>query len=101
LGPQVQAKGDVQTDDDIFVDCSFEGKLTTPGALEIGKNAAFKGTVAARSVIVEGEVNAQIKADEEISVANCASVKGSLEALRVSADHGAALDAKIKTGGGA
>ncbi len=99
LGPDLQAEGSVEGDDDVFIDCQFKGDINTPGALEIGKNANFEGTIKARSVIVEGNVKATIDAVDEISVASCAEITGQLKALRIGIENGAAVQAKLNSGG--
>lgn len=100
LGPQIQAEGTIKSDDDIFIDGQFKGDVKTPGAVEIGKNAQLQGSIAARSVILEGDINATVEATDEINVASCAQVKGQLSALRVAVETGAAVEVKIKSGGG-
>lgn len=99
LGPQIHAEGTIKSDDDIFIDGQFKGDVKTPGAVEIGKNAQLHGSIEARSVILEGDINATVDAAEEINVVSCAQVKGQLSALRIAVETGAVVEAKLKSGG--
>lgn len=99
LGPQIQAEGIIKSDDDIFIDGQFQGDIKTPGAVEIGKNAQLRGTISARSVILEGDINATVEAVEEINIASCAQVKGQLTGSRIAMETGATVEAKMKSGG--
>lgn len=98
LGPQIQAEGTIKSDDDIFIDGQFKGEVKTPGAVEIGKNAQLKGSIEARSVILEGDINATVEANDDINVVSCAQVKGQLSALRITVETGAAIEAKLTSG---
>jgi cytoskeletal protein CcmA (bactofilin family) len=97
LGPEVIANGTIKTEEDVYIDGKFKGSIETQGAVELGKNSIISGSVAGRSIIVDGQVKADLKAVENIQVAGCGQLGGTAEARNINIDSGAILSAKIKT----
>lgn len=98
LGPDVEADGDIITEEDVYIDGKFKGSIATPGAVELGKNSTVTGSVSARSVAIEGKGKINIEASESIVIAGCAEFSGSATAKQINIETGAALDAKLTTG---
>ena len=97
IGSEIVATGDIKTEEDIFIDGKFKGSLETAGAVEIGKNAVFSGTINSRSVVIEGMVKANVIATESIQIAGCGHLQGNAKSKNISIDPGAVLNLKATT----
>ena len=98
LGPDVEAEGDIITEEDVYIDGVFKGSIATPGAVELGKNSNITGSLSARSVTLEGKGKISIKAVESLAISGCAEFNGTAIAKQISIETGAAIDAKLNTG---
>ncbi len=98
IGPEIQANGQINTDEDVYIDGRFTGEISTEGVVELGKNASFKGTIKARSVILEGQAKAVISATESIVISGCGQLIGSAQSKNISVDSGALLKADLTAG---
>lgn len=98
LGPDIEADGDIRTDEDVYIDCKFKGSIATPGAVELGKNSEVTGSVSARSVAIDGKGKIDVEAVESVIIAGCADFTGSASAKQISVETGAVLKAKLTTG---
>jgi cytoskeletal protein CcmA (bactofilin family) len=90
LGAQSILKGDITGEDDLLVEGRVEGSITLRrNALIVGKNAIVKARVEARTIAVEGEVNGELHASEQIVLHKNARVRGTLVCPRISIEPGA------------
>ena len=98
IGADVEAKGDCQTDQDIFIDGRFNGKITTSGLVELAKNSMVSADISARTAIFEGHFSGKAVISEELRLTSCAAVKGKLDTMNLIVDKGAVLIADVKMG---
>lgn len=97
LGADIEAEGDIRTDEDVYIDGQFKGSIATHGAVELGKNSNIAGSITARSVVVEGKGKLDIEAVESIAVAGCADFKGNAKAKQINVETGATIEAQLST----
>jgi hypothetical protein len=97
IGSEVNANGDITTEEDVFIDGKYSGKLQTSGAVEIGKNAQYTGSITSRSAVLEGIIKAYIIADESIQITGCSQLKGSITSKNITIDPGAVINIKAST----
>lgn len=71
---------------------SFEGKLDTKGYLTIGENAKVKANLTGDHIIVAGKVTGNISATQSLSIVAPASVRGDIQAPRLSIADGAVFE---------
>lgn len=98
FGADIEAEGDIKTDEDVYIDGKFKGTIDTPGAVELGKNSVVNGSVSARSIVIEGSAKLDSRASESIIIAGCAEFRGNARARQINVEAGADIDAKLVTG---
>jgi len=98
IGPSITIKGDVSGDEDLVIQGRIEGKVNlAQHNVTIGPEGRVKADVHGRTVIVEGEVEGNLRAQEQIILRHTAKVEGSIAAPRVSLeDGGIEMDASGK-----
>jgi cytoskeletal protein CcmA (bactofilin family) len=89
IGSSITIIGDVTGDEDITVLGKIEGKITLPkNNVTIGRSAHVTADICAKSVSVEGEVNGNLLAGEQILIRKTAKMHGNLTAPRVGLEDG-------------
>src|SRR5271170_4358227 len=95
----IKIKGEVNGDEDLFVDGQIEGKITLGKAvMTIGPNATVKADITAREVVVRGRVQGKLTGAERIQIWSTARVNGDLKADRIAIEEGAELHGNIEVG---
>ena len=90
LGSSIAIKGEVFGSEDLVVEGEVEGRIELKNHnLTISGQGRIKAQVHARNVIVEGNVNGDIAAEEKISIQETAVVSGDLRAPRIAIADGA------------
>ena len=97
IGSEIVASGDIKSEEDIYIDGKYKGTIETTGAVEIGKNAMFTGTILSRSAIIEGFVKANVVGSDTIHIAGCGQLQGNAKSKNISIDPGAILNLKAIT----
>ena len=97
IGPSITIKGDVTGDEDLMIQGRVEGSVDlTQHNVTIGTSGRVKAGVHGRLVVVEGEVEGDLVATEQIILRNTAKVEGSLSAPRVALEDGAVFRGGIE-----
>lgn len=96
LSSEVSASGTIKTTADVHIDGQFSGIISSPGLVEIGKNARAKAEITARALIVDGFLQGQAKVSEEIAVHNSAEVQAQLEAASLLVEKNALINGSVK-----
>src|ERR1700726_2684934 len=95
----IKIKGEVNGDEDLFVDGQIEGKVTLGKAvMTIGPNANIKADITAREVVVRGRVQGKLTGAERIQIWHTARINGDLKADRIAIEEGAELHGNIEVG---
>ncbi len=105
IGQSVQIKGELTGNEDLTIEGSVDGKiLVKDHDLTIGPNGRITAEVHAKTVIVVGQVQGNITADDKVEIAPSGSVHGDIRAPRVAIADGAKFRGSIdmeRKGGGA
>ena len=97
LGPSITIKGDVSGDEDLMILGKVQGTVNlAQHNVTIGPSGRVKADVRGRMVIVEGEVDGDLKAAEQIVLRRTAKVEGSISAPRVALEDGAVFRGAIE-----
>ena len=84
IGQSVEITGELKGNEDLTVEGKVDGKITLKDHnLTIGANGRIKGEIFAKSVVVLGEVDGNIQADDKVEIAATGSMTGDLLAPRV------------------
>ncbi len=97
IGPSITIKGDVTGDEDLTILGKVQGTVNlAQHNVTIGPSGRVKADVRGRMVIVEGEVDGDLKAGEQIILRHTAKVEGSISAPRVALEDGAVFRGAIE-----
>jgi cytoskeletal protein CcmA (bactofilin family) len=101
IGPSITVKGDVSGDEDLVIEGRVEGKvMLAKHNVTIGPDGHVKADVNGRTVVVEGQVEGDLRAEEQIVLRHSARVEGSLAAPRVTLEDGAVFRGGIEMDAG-
>ena len=96
IGPSIRIQGDLAGDEDLLVEGQVEGKINLrQNGVTIGKSGRVRADVYGRTISVEGEVEGNLFADEQIVVRHSGRVQGNLTAPWVSLEDGAKFKGTI------
>ena len=96
IGQSVEIKGELNGNEDLTIEGKVDGKITLKDHnLTVGANGRIKGEIFAKSVVVVGEVDGNVTADDKVEVASTGSMKGDITAPRVVLADGARFKGSI------
>jgi cytoskeletal protein CcmA (bactofilin family) len=96
IGPSITIKGDVTGEEDLVIQGRVEGKVDlAQHHVTVGANGRIKANIVGRSVTVEGEVDGDLRADEQIAIRKSGKVRGNISAPRVIIEDGATFKGSI------
>lgn len=96
IGPSITIKGDVSGEEDLVIQGRVEGKVDlAQHHVTVGANGRIKANIVGRSVTVEGEVDGDLRADEQIAIRKSGKVRGNISAPRVIIEDGATFKGSI------
>lgn len=104
LNYDVSVVGILRFTDDLLVDGSVEGEITSDGVLTVGANASIqageKNKVAVRtqSAIIHGKVVGDIVVTDRVELAATAEVVGDITAAKISIQEGAVFVGMCRVG---
>jgi len=97
IGPSITIKGNVSGDEDLVIQGRIDGKVNlAKHNVTIGSNGRVKADVQGRTVVVEGEVEGDLRGQEQIILRKTAKVNGSIAAPRVTLEDGAVFRGAIE-----
>ena len=96
IGPSITIKGDVTGEEDLLIQGRVEGKVDlAQHNVTVGANGRIKANIFGRSVTVEGEVEGDLHAEEQIAIRKSGRVLGNVSAPRVTIEDGAMFKGSI------
>ena len=80
IGKAVRIIGDVHSEEDLFIDGEIQGLLDVKGSkLTIGPNGKAKSDVQAREVVISGQVQGNVEAQQKITIRKEGSLVGNIK----------------------
>jgi cytoskeletal protein CcmA (bactofilin family) len=99
IGQSIQIKGTLTGKEDLTIDGVVEGKIQLKDhVLTIGANGRIKADVHAKQVVIVGQVDGNVTADDKVDIAASGSVTGDIRAPRVAIADGASFKGRIEMG---
>jgi cytoskeletal protein CcmA (bactofilin family) len=90
IGKNLQIKGEVIGSESLYIDGKVEGAILLPGSrVTISRDAQVSANIAAREVVVFGEVSGNITATDRVDIRSEGSVTGDVTAQRITIGDGA------------
>lgn len=99
IGPSITIKGEVSGDEDLLIQGQVEGSVTLElHSVTVGRDGRVKANITARIVTVEGNVEGDLLAQEQIILRSAARVMGDITAPRVVLEDGASFKGLVDMG---
>lgn len=104
-GPAVQGslvaaeavwEGKLLTDGNLRVEGTVHGEVQTGGTLFVAANAHIDGTIQARSILLGGEIEGQIRCGERLEILPGGSARGEIETGALVVHEGAFIDSRFQ-----
>lgn len=90
IGKSIQFKGEIHSDEDFLVDGSVDGSISVPNhSVVIGSESKVHATIKAHSVLIRGQVEGKINANEKVEISKTGRFKGDLITRRLEIHDGA------------
>ena len=98
IGPSVHISGHIRADEDLIVHGHVEGSIHLgDGLLIVTREGQVDADVNARVINVEGRIEGNLRATEQIIVRRSGRVRGSIIAPRIALDFGCSFSGAIET----
>ena len=96
VGPSIFIKGDLSGDEDLVIEGRVEGKIDLKQHnVTIGKNGRVRADVFGNTVVVEGEVDGSLFAQQQAILRQSGAVRGNITAPRVMLEDGSRFRGSI------
>lgn len=97
VGASIVINGNLTSSEDITVAGQVEGDVTVrEHTLIVAPRARIRGSITARTVVVQGEVMGTINAERKVEVGETGSVNGDIVAPRMQVVEGATLQGQLR-----
>jgi len=99
IGPSIVVKGEVSGDEDLFIHGQVDGSVALDlHAVTVGNAGRVKANITGRVITVEGVVEGNLRAQDQIILRGSAQVQGDLKAPRIVLEDGATFRGLIDMG---
>jgi cytoskeletal protein CcmA (bactofilin family) len=88
LGPNTSYSGTIKSDENLRIDCIYQGRIETAGNVVIGPSAKVLADIVANAVQVWGAVRGNITAQGPLEILPTGRVWGDIRVLSLSIDEG-------------
>ncbi|MGB8543472.1 MAG: polymer-forming cytoskeletal protein [Candidatus Acidiferrales bacterium] len=97
LGETIEVKGKISGEEDLQVDGKVEGPISLQGQrLTVGRTGKLNSEIAAREVVVYGNVHGNVRASDRVEIKKDGSVTGDVITARISIEDGAFFKGRIE-----
>jgi len=97
LGPGLTLKGELTGQEDVFLDCKFEGPVNFGGnRVTVGRSSVITGDIIAREAVLHGKLQGDLRAHDRVEVKKGGSLVGDLVTGRISIEEGAYFKGHIE-----
>jgi cytoskeletal protein CcmA (bactofilin family) len=92
IGRSITIRGEVSGEEDLLIQGRIEGSVDLQQqSVTVGREGRVKADITGRIVTVEGEVEGDLKAEEQVILRSSAQVQGDITAPRVVLEDGASF----------
>ena len=96
IGASIVVRGEISGEEDLMVEGRVEGKIDLrQNAVTVGAKGQLAAEVHARVLLIDGEVEGNLTAEEQIVLRKSARVKGDMTSPRVTIEDGARFKGSI------
>ena len=99
IGPSISIKGDVTGSEDLLIQGRIDGSVTLDNhSVGVGSEGRVNANITGRLITIEGTVEGDLTAQEQIVLRGSAHVKGDIKAPRVVLEDGATFRGLVDMG---
>jgi len=98
LGQGCKIKGDIELQGTMRIDGQFEGSISCPDTLIIGKSGVVKAEVKVKNAVIGGKLIGNISAANKIELQSGSHVEGDITTARLVIDEGVFFEGNCKMG---
>jgi len=91
IGTDAKFKGELSFEQSVKILGSFEGRIATKGNLLVASEGTIQADIEAGTVIVEGEINGNVAAEDLVELKESARLQGDLRCERLIVVDGASF----------
>jgi cytoskeletal protein CcmA (bactofilin family) len=91
--------GNIKAPKIVVAEGTIRGKVNLTSDLRIGTKGRVEATVHARSIVVEGQVQGDVSADDRVELVAGSSVEGNIKAPKIVVAEGAKFRGNVDMGG--
>ena len=95
IGAGITIEGEVTSDEDVLVQGTLRGKLTTKDAVTIEHGGVVEADVTGGPVAIGGTVTGNITSSDRVDLQNGAKVIGNVKAIRITIADGAQFKGNV------
>jgi cytoskeletal protein CcmA (bactofilin family) len=96
IGKSLLIKGEITGSESLYIEGKVEGSINLPGDLvTVGRNGRVSAGIAARDIVVLGEVLGSCKASDHLDIRSEGSLYGDVVVARISVEDGAIVTGSI------
>jgi cytoskeletal protein CcmA (bactofilin family) len=97
IGPGLKISGEISGNSDLYLDGQATGKIRINGArVTVGPQGKVQADIDAKEIVVNGDVQGNLKAEAKVRLGASSQVKGFLEAPSVGIEDGARFYGKVE-----
>ncbi len=96
LGEGAEFEGKLTFKGTVRIDAKFKGSITTNDVLVVGEHARIDAEITCGTVIVQGEVNGNIKAKTAVELHQPARVHGNIETPSLVVEKGVVVQGELR-----
>jgi cytoskeletal protein CcmA (bactofilin family) len=98
LGPDAVFKGELTFEKGMRLHGKLNGTVTTPGRLHVAREAKMEANVEAGAIILEGEVQGNLTAQDRIEMKPTTKYEGDLTTSKLVVEEGAQFRGHVSVG---
>lgn len=98
LSADTHFKGSLSFEKSLKIEGGFEGEISTPGTLYVGRDAKIKAEIKVGSIFIDGNVTGNVTASDKVELRGSARLTGDIKANKLVVEDGAALAGHCEVG---
>jgi len=95
IGPELVLKGELVSEEDIYLRGRVEGNISTSGSLYIDPTGHVKGDITAENVVVEGSIEGTVIAAQKFELRPSGRIQGDIRASVVAIAENSFLRGRV------
>ena len=96
IGSTIRIKGDISGDENLTVDGTVEGTISVKQhVLQVGKSGRVNADVFAKAIRIEGHVEGNLRAEEQVLLRSSGVVRGNISSPRLTMEDGCSFKGSV------